>query len=32
MTQIRRHHGVATTLTAVVSGKSITQTVDIKIL
>ncbi len=32
MGQIRRHHGVDTTLTAVVSGKTITQTVDIKIL
>jgi hypothetical protein len=32
MAQIRRHDGVATTLTAVVNGKTITQTVDIKIL
>ncbi len=32
MTQIRRHHGVATTLTAVVNGKTITQTVNIRIL
>jgi hypothetical protein len=29
---IRKHHGVATTLTAVVSGQTITQTIGVKIL
>jgi hypothetical protein len=32
MRQIRKHHGVMTTLTAVVGGKTITSTVDVKIL
>jgi len=31
MPMIRKHNGVATTLTAVVSGKTVTQTVEIKI-
>jgi len=29
---IRRHNGVMTTLTAVVAGKTITQTIHVKIL
>lgn len=32
MPLIRKHHGVETTLTAVVAGKTVTQTVDVKIL
>ena len=32
MTLIRKHHGVRTTLVAVVAGKTVTQTVSVKIL
>ena len=32
MSLIRKHHGVMTTLTAVVGGKTVTSTVDVKIL
>lgn len=32
MGQIRKHHGITTTLTAVVAGKTISQTISVKIL
>jgi hypothetical protein len=32
MNLIRRNHGVTTTLTAVVAGKTITQTISVRIL
>jgi hypothetical protein len=32
MELIRKHHGVSTTLTAVVRGQTITQTIGVKIL
>jgi hypothetical protein len=32
MPLIRKHHGVTTTLTAVVAGKTVTQAIDVKIL
>ena len=32
MTLIRKHHGVTTTLVAVVDGRTFTQTVNVKIL